>query len=112
MSAFICSDNHIRTIAHHVALYFEINENQLADKLKAINIQSVNYRYGDKTKRTKCKGVINTELTNDDIGLLIDSLNYQSCEDNTIEHKAYSLMLEQWKTDNKVISRNGAHWAI
>ena len=112
MSAFICSDNHIRTVAHHVASYFEIDEDQLANKLKAINIDSVNYRYGDKTKRTKCKGSVQSGLNNDDIGLLIDSLNYQSCEDNTIEYKAYSLMLDQWKTDNKVISRNGTHWTI
>jgi len=112
MSAFICSDRHIRTVAHHVAMYFEIDENQLANKIKSINIDSVNYRYGDKTKRTKCKGNVQSGLSNDDIGLLIDSLNYQSCEDNTIEYKAYSLMLEQWKTEVKCISRNGAYWTI
>lgn len=112
MSAFICSDRHIRTVAHHVAKYFEIDENQLADKLKSLNIDSVNYRYDENTRRTKCKEVVYHGLTNDDIGMLIDSLNYQSCEDNTIEYKAYSLMLEQWKTEVKCISRNGAHWTI
>jgi hypothetical protein len=112
MSAFICSDRHIRTVAYHVASYFQIDENQLADKLKSINIDSVNYRYADKTKRTKCKGSVQSGLTNDDIGMLIDSLNYQSCENNTIEYKAYSLMLEQWKMEVKCISRNGAHWTI
>lgn len=112
MSAFLCSDNHIRSIATVVGSYFEIDITQLADKLKAINIHSVNYRYDENSRKAKCKGLHNTELTFDDIAKLIDSFNYQSCEDNTIDFKAYSTMLELWITENKADAKNGAYWTI
>ena len=50
MSAFICSDRHIATIAVRYAdLTENIEPQDIADRLKAINIASVNYRYdGDR----------------------------------------------------------------
>ena len=46
MSAFICTDRHIATIATaYAALVPSINAQALADELKAINIESVNFRY-------------------------------------------------------------------
>lgn len=112
MSAFVCSDLHIQTIAHDVGAYFEIDIQALADKLKAINIDSVNYRYNEKTRKTKCKGKPQQNLSLNDIAKLINSWCYQSCEDNSIDYKAYSLMLETWQKENQTDSSLGEFWSI
>lgn len=114
MSAFICSDLHIATIAKHVSDYFKLDCQELADKLKAINIQSVNYRYNEKTRKTKCNIGIksNILLTLDDVAKLIDSFNYQACEELTPDFKAYSIMLETWINESGAQSKNGKHWTI
>ena len=84
MSAFILSDMHFSTIAiyiHHLDDNIGIQE--LADKLKSINIDSVNYRYGEKTRKAKCKIINdfnNTRYTKYDIIRLIQCWSYQSCE--------------------------------
>lgn len=84
MSAFICSDLHFSTIAiyiHH--LNDNIGIQELADKLKSINIDSVNYRYNEKTRKTKCKIINNfnnVRYTKYDIIRLIQCWDYQSCE--------------------------------
>lgn len=84
MSAYILSDLHFSTIAiyiHHLEDNIGIQE--LADKLKSINIDSVNYRYGEKTRKAKCKIINdfnNTRYTKYDIIRLIQCWEYQSCE--------------------------------
>ena len=60
MSAFILSDLHFSTIAiyiHHIDDNIGIQE--LADKLKSINIDSVNYRYKENTRKSKVKIINN-----------------------------------------------------
>lgn len=84
MSAFICSDLHFSTIAiyiHH--LNDNIDVQYLANKLKSINIDSVNYRYNENTRKSKCKIINdfnNTRFSKYDIVRLIQCWNYQSCE--------------------------------
>ena len=84
MSAFILSDLHFSTIAiyiHH--LNDNIDIQQLADKLKSINIDSVNYRYKENTRKSKCKIINNfdnVKYDKYDIIRLIQCWDYQACE--------------------------------
>ena len=84
MSAFILSDLHFSTIAiyiHHLNDNIDIQE--LANKLKSINIDSVDYRYGEKTRKSKCKIIDNynnVRYTKYDIIRLIQCWDYQACE--------------------------------
>jgi hypothetical protein len=82
MSAYILSDLHFSVIAYYVeGLNPNIKAQELADKLKSINIDSVNYRYNEKTRKTKCKLTRdNVNYTNPDIIRLIQCWDYQSCE--------------------------------
>lgn len=84
MSAFILSDLHFSTIAIYI---HHLNDNvgiqELANKLKSINIDSVNYRYNENTRKSKCKIINNYEhvkYTKYDIIRLIQCWDYQSCE--------------------------------
>lgn len=84
MSAFILSDLHFSIIAYYVA---DNNQNiipqELADKLKSINIKSVNYRYKENTRITKCKLIKDYKDYNYnkyDIIKLIQCWSYQACE--------------------------------
>lgn len=113
MSAFICSDMHISIIANEVSDYFRLDFQELANKLKSINIDSVNYRYGENTRKSKCKQLLgDKEYTKDDIAKLIDSFNYQACEKLTPDFKAYSIMLECWIKENNANPDNGKYWSI
>ena len=84
MSAFICTDKHIATIAK--ALFIDPKQAQdAANYFKRENIRSVNYRYGgrEKTRVTKCNMTHADDLgkyTGNDIAKLLDCLDYQSCE--------------------------------
>jgi hypothetical protein len=110
MSAFICSDLHIATVAQFVA---PDNAQNLADKLKQINIASVNYRYNEKTRTTKCKMQIKDGLTIDDVAKLIDCLDYQSCENpHSIDYRVYSGFLYSWVTANRANADNGKFWSV
>ena len=102
MSAFICSDFHIMVISTEVSKHFGIDCQELADKLKAINIESVNYRYNEKTPKRKCKvnGSIDRVFTARDIASLINCLDYQSCEKTTVDYLAYSSLLFRWVEEN------------
>lgn len=102
MSAFICSDFHIMVVSLVVARHFKTDAQDLADKLKAINIESVNYCYNEKTPKRKCKvnGTIDYVFTARDIAKLIDCLDYQMCEKTTVDYLAYSSMLFRWVEEN------------
>ena len=102
MSAFICSDFHIMAVSSVVASHFKIEAQDLADKLKAINIESVNYRYNEKTQKRKCKvnGTISQVFTARDIANLINCLDYQMCEKTTTDYLAYSSLLFRWVEEN------------
>ena len=84
MSAFILSDKHFQIIADYVTFKFpNINTQGFADKLKKINIESVNYRYNEKIRFSKVK--FNNEFSYSDydkfdIIKLIQCWSYQSCE--------------------------------
>lgn len=119
MSAFICSDLHLSTIAiyiHH--LNDNIGIQELADKLKSINIDSVNYRYNEKTRKTKCKitdNYENVKYSKYDIIRLIQCWDYQACEKN--EDFDYEIikafLLNYFSESDKEIARNESNlWSI
>jgi hypothetical protein len=82
MSAYILTDLHISTIAGFI--YSDKPDyiiQKLADKLKSINIDSVNFRYNEKTRKTKCRlFTVDPKYSVHDIARLIDCWAYQSCE--------------------------------
>lgn len=119
MSAFICSDLHISTIAiyiHH--LNDNIGIQELADKLKSINIDSVNYRYNEKTRKTKCKIINNYDNVKYhlfDIVRLIQCWNYQACEKgDNLEYMIMSGFLDSFfsNQDRENASINSNLWSI
>jgi hypothetical protein len=83
MSAFILSDKHFQIIAEYIAHNTGIQPQIIADKLKRINIESVNFRYNEKNRFSKVK--FNSDFTfkdyiKFDIIRLIQCWSYQSCE--------------------------------
>ncbi len=83
MSAFICSDRHIATIAvRYAELTDHTDPQDVADRLKAINIASVNYRYQRETPPTPCSlaEVAPPAYEFHDLVALCDCLDYQCCE--------------------------------
>lgn len=87
MSAFVCSDFHIATMAKYIAaLHGSINAQELANKLKAINIASVNYRYDDTIRKSKCSIKKTKEITANDFAALFSCWNYQSCEGKLLDY--------------------------
>lgn len=81
MSAFILTDKHFSAIANYCSAMHEgINPQAMADRLKRVNIESVNYRYSEKNRITRCKLQTVPGLTPYDIARLFACWNYQSCE--------------------------------
>lgn len=85
MSAFLCSDRHIASIAiHFVRLIPAEDPQKIADRLKAFNVLSVNYRYahhGSPEPIEPCSLTsIAQDLTPPDLVALCNCLDYQSCE--------------------------------
>lgn len=83
MSAFICSDLHIATIAiNYAELTNQPDEAQaIADALLAANIDSVNYRYDEATEIVPCsldETLLDPSFA--DLVALCDCLDCQSCE--------------------------------
>jgi hypothetical protein len=84
MSAFICSDRHIATIATRYAN--QIGQPQeaqaIADALLATNIDSVNYRHREDELVRACdlSEVAPDSFQAPDLVALCDCLDYQSCE--------------------------------
>lgn len=115
MSAFLCSDFHLSVIAHKAA---PDNAQELANRLKAVNIHSVNFRYDEKTRKTKCKLAPATEAakyTEADFIRLVQCWSYQSCEDGLnldfIILDAY--LLAAYTAEDLEASRNKSElWAI
>lgn len=81
MSAFLCSDYHIATMAKYIAsLHGSIDAQLLANKLKRININSVNCRYNAKSKTVKCQMDKIMAIGANEFAVLFDCWDYQSCE--------------------------------
>lgn len=119
MSAFICTDKHFTIIAKYVALSKDtINAQDFANRLKTINIKSVNWRYNEKNKITKCKLYIpqvNENYTKFDIIRLIQCWDYQSCKNysdidfNLMQVFLYSIFD---KSDIENARNNSNLWCI
>ncbi len=105
MSAFICSDFHIMVISTVVSEDFGLDSHELADNLKRINIESVNYRYNEKTPKRKCKvnKTVNSVFSARDIAKLIECWDYQSCEKQSPDYSAYSSLLFRWINENQIM---------
>ncbi len=93
MSAFICSDKHIATVV--MSLDPKYHPLQLiANRIKAANIKSVNYRYNEKTRSTSCdlsQGDPDLAKNPEAVIKLAQSIDYQSCElDNWERTRAYA----------------------
>jgi hypothetical protein len=116
MSAFICTDKHFSAIAYYIGNIVNIHPQIIADKLKSINIESVNYRYNEKTPKRKCKLMHSGEnYTVFDIIRLIECWHYQSCEDNNnLDFRMMYQYLISHFTDNQIeLSNSQSHkWSI
>jgi hypothetical protein len=124
MSAFICSDLHQFVVADFIVTNV-ISETEnpqqltldLANKLKRINVDSVNYRYQEKTKVYKVKLLSTDYLTAASLSLhdkakLAKSWIYQSCEDSSLDYFAYSALIEQVIKASKANHEMGTFWSI
>lgn len=121
MSAFIVSDLHTFTIASFAAGRLEqrgIDRDQLAqdlaDRLKRCNVESVNHRYSEKTPRTKCKpqGVTITDPAK--VYRLVRCWIYQACENpQSVDFHALTYFLEsRFTMQEKRDSDNVELWTI
>jgi hypothetical protein len=113
MSCFILSDKHFSAIAHRV---YPSDIQGFANRLKRINITSVNFRYKENTRFAPVKLTpIDSDLTDNDIGKLIACWDYQSCacwdyqscEDNSIDYQLMKTYLYAFKLPD-----NGRYWTI
>lgn len=104
MSAFILTDRHFSAIAYYCAAMNEnVHPQTLADQLKRINIQSVNYRYSEKTRATRCKLSATDGLTHSDIVKLIQCWDYQSCENGrSLDYLTMSSFLHSFFTPAQI----------
>lgn len=101
MSAFIVSDLHTFTIATFAAGRIDehgLDRDQLAqniaNKLKRVNIESVNHRYSEKTPRTKCKPQAVTITDPATVYRLCRCWIYQACENqHSADFHALSALL-------------------
>lgn len=117
MSAFVLSDRHLATIAYNVGL----NEGRdlaftqdLANRLKAINIRSVAHRYGKKPIIRKCVIVGNMDImTKNDIAGLISCWIYQSCENpSCLEYLTMAAYLREYVKDTAGNPSHSTIWSI
>lgn len=115
MSAFICSDKHIATVADHVFTLDPKAAQRFADELKRENIRSVNYRYRERTRFAPVDMTQSAkdEYTMADAVKLLECLNYQSCEhpeyDQTRIACALGLLIARGA--NLTLAKQGL-WAI
>lgn len=83
MSCYLCSDEHIATIAVTYSIKARLPPEEaqlLADKLKFDNIVSVNYHYDNQTPFEPCSlKQRDSALSNAGLVGLCNCLEYQSC---------------------------------
>lgn len=102
MSAFICSDRHIAIIAvRYAELTGDIDPQEIADRLKALNIASFNYRYGAVTPTTPCdlSEVAPPAYHFPDLVALCACLDYQSCELTDYSNPLLAAITTQFKAN-------------
>lgn len=102
MSAFVCSDRHIATIA---VRYAELVNNaipqDIADQLKAINIASVNCHYDRDNPVTPCdlSDLAPRNFQYCDLVALCECLDYQSCNLPNDSNPLLELITAQFKSN-------------
>ena len=109
MSAFICTDRHIATVAKAYAFHTGEQEafaGDLANTLKRENIRSVNCRYNQRTRITPC-GLTNAvpvaagHYRAVDLLELANCLDYQSCErsdyEKSVAHRELQRIIAHFK---------------
>lgn len=109
MSAYICSDKHIATIAiAYTRLIGGDDAQALADELLAENIRSVNYRYREDTPVEPCdlsEHEADTR-TPPELVALCECLDYQSCEhpewETSNAHQLLELITAQFRAAGAV----------
>jgi len=115
MSAFICSDKHIATVADHVFTDGD-DAQRFADKLKRENIRSVNHRYSERTRFVPVDMTRSAkdEYTPTDVCWLLACLDYQSCEhpdyDSTLITLAQDLLIARGANHDR--DGNPSVWSI
>lgn len=118
MSAFLCSDRHIATIAtaHGHLNAWTIDQTQmLADILKKENIRSVNYRYQERTRIKPCdlsQAVRLDTLMPCDIVALCECLDHQSCERPDYIGAALGTVRKAWEEKAARMGIKSALWSI
>ena len=105
MSAFICSDEHIATIA---VRYGELigasteDVQDIANQLAAINVASVNYRYDEDTKIEPCSlDEVCPDLSFADLIAMCSCLDYQSCELPEYSNPLLDAITAQFKANDR-----------
>ncbi len=103
MSAFLCSDRHIATIAtHYAALLPGQDAQKIADALKAANIASVNWRYPNHPEEAvePCSlEEVAVDLSFPDLVALCECLDYQSCEPTDYTNPLLDQIAAQFKAN-------------
>jgi hypothetical protein len=122
MSAFIVSDLHTFTIASFAAGRLRLGSHfdrdqlaqSLANSLKRVNVESVNFRYAEKTPRTKCKAQAVTITDPAQVYRLARCWIYQACENqqNADFHALSALLEAAFTQDEKRQSDNVEIWTI
>lgn len=115
MSAFICSDRHIATVADHV--FADADDAQrFADKLKRENIKSVNSRYNERTRFTPVDMTqsIKDRYTPSDVCWMLECLDYQSCEHQDFDRVTITLAIDLLIARGARYEKDGAPtvWSI
>lgn len=118
MSAFVCSDRHIATIATahgHLNAWDQSAIQGLADVLKKENIRSVNYRYQERARITPCdlsQAVRLDTLMPCDIVALCECLEYQSRERPDYLGTALAVVRKAWEEKAARMGIKSALWSI
>jgi hypothetical protein len=128
MSAFIVNDYHINALVTYgvraKAQYYNgdewvyFNEDTawaLASRLYRANVQSVNRRYGERTRSTgfKYKPVDISQLNAADIVKACDCLEYQSCERKEWERsQARKTLLAIRDSAIRILTRQSEAWEL
>lgn len=107
MSAYLLSDKQLCTIAKFCIMSTSNPHNaptvaQLSNKLKAINIDSVNYRYNEKSRKTKCNIAEFEELNRFIMLITITCWDYQACEDNSLDYITMRAYLYSFFTTEEI----------
>lgn len=114
MSAFVCSDRHIATIAvRYAELAKTAAPQDIANQLKAINIASVNFRYRQNIPISPCdlSEVAPDNFQYSDLLALCECLDYQSCERPDYSNPLLAMITGQFKASCRH-SIKSAVWSI